>query len=118
MKKYIPIIIITVITVILVTIISKMLGVEGASGIIGGVVGGVIGRVFGCFLPNTLVSMSDGSKKKIIDIELKDNVAIGGFVFATGKFLVNDIYDYKGIKVSGSHLVNEKGNWFCEFTKK
>ena len=55
--------------------------------------------------------MKDGSKKKIIDIELKDNVAIGGFVFATGKFLVNDIYDYKGLKVSGSHLVNEKGNW-------
>ena len=80
-------------------------------GPVGGVVGGVIGKVIGCFLPNTLVSMSDGSKKKIIDIELKDNVAIGGFVFATGKFLVNDIYDYKGIKVSGSHLVNEKGNW-------
>ena len=80
-------------------------------GPVGGVVGGVIGKVIGCFLPNTLVSMSDGSKKKIIDIELKDNVAIGGFVFATCKFLVNDIYDYKGVKVSGSHLVNEKGNW-------
>ena len=80
-------------------------------GPVGGVVGGVIGKVFGCFLPDTLVSMKDGSKKKIINIELKDNVAIGGFVFATGKFLVNDIYDYKGIKVSGSHLVNEKGNW-------
>ena len=80
-------------------------------GPVGGVVGGVIGKVFGCFLPDTLVSMADGSKKKIIDIELKDNVAIGGFVFATGKFLVNDIYDYKGIKVSGSHLVNENKNW-------
>ena len=80
-------------------------------GPVGGVVGGVIGKVFGCFLPDTLISMTDGSKKKIIDIELKDNVAIGGFVFATGKFLVNDIYDYKNIKVSGSHLVNENGNW-------
>jgi hypothetical protein len=95
---------------------STAAGVGSAIGMavggpVGGVVGGVIGKVIGCFLPNTLVSMSDGSKKKIIDIELKDNVAIGGFVFATGKFLVNDIYDYKGIKVSGSHLVNEKGNW-------
>ena len=80
-------------------------------GPVGGVVGGVIGKVFGCFLPDTLISMADGSKKKIIDIELKDDVAIGGFVFATGKFLVNDIYDYKNIKVSGSHLVNENGNW-------
>ena len=80
-------------------------------GPVGGVVGGVIGKVIGCFLPDTLISMNDGSKKKIIDIELKDNVAVGGFVFATGKFLVNDIYDYKGVKVSGSHLVSEKGNW-------
>ena len=80
-------------------------------GPVGGVVGGVIGKVIGCFLPDTEITMADGSKKKIIDIELKDNVAIGGIVFATGKFLVNDIYDYKGIKVSGSHLVNEKGNW-------
>ena len=79
-------------------------------GPVGGVVGGVIGKVIGCFLPNTLVSMSDGSKKKIIDIDIRDNIKIGGFVFATGKFLVNDIYDYKGVKVSGSHLVNEKGN--------
>jgi hypothetical protein len=95
---------------------NRAAGVGSAVGMavggpVGGVVGGVIGKVFGCFLPDTLVSMTDGSKKKIIDIELKDNVAIGGFVFATGKFLVNDIYDYKGIKVSGSHLVNEKGNW-------
>jgi len=95
---------------------NRAAGVGSAIGMavggpVGGVVGGAIGRVIGCFLPNTLVSMADGSKKKIIDIELKDDVAIGGFVFATGKFLVNDIYDYKGVKVSGSHLVNEKGNW-------
>ena len=95
---------------------SQMAGAGAAIGTavggpVGGVVGGVIGKVIGCFLPDTLISMNDGSKKKIIDIELKDNVAVGGFVFATGKFLVNDIYDYKGVKVSGSHLVNEKGNW-------
>ena len=49
MKKYIPIIIITAITAILVTIISKMLGVEGASGIVGGVVGGVVGALSGTY---------------------------------------------------------------------
>ena len=95
---------------------NRAAGVGSAVGMavggpVGGVVGGVIGRVVGCFLPDTLISMADGSKKKIIDIELKDNIAVGGFVFATGKFLVNDLYDYKGVKVSGSHLVNEKGNW-------
>jgi len=80
-------------------------------GPVGGVIGGVIGGVVGCFLPNTLITMADDSKKKIIDIDIRDNIKIGGFVFATGKFLVNDIYDYKGIKVSGSHLVQENGNW-------
>ena len=95
---------------------NRAAGVGSAVGMavggpVGAVAGGVIGRVVGCFLPDTLISMADGSKKKIIDIELKDNIAVGGFVFATGKFLVNDLYDYKGVKVSGSHLVNEKGNW-------
>ena len=80
-------------------------------GPVGGVVGGIIGGVIGCFLPDTLITMADDSKKKIIDIDIRDNIKIGGFVFATGKFLVNDIYDYKGIKVSGSHLVQENGNW-------
>ena len=80
-------------------------------GPIGGVVGSVIGGVLGCFLPDTLITMADDSKKRIIDIDIRDNIKIGGFVFATGKFLVNDIYDYKGIKVSGSHLVQENGNW-------
>ena len=82
-----------------------------AFGPVGGVVGSVIGGILGCFLPDTLITMADNSKKKIIDIDIRDNIKIGGFVFATGKFLVNDIYDYKGIKVSGSHLVQENGNW-------
>ena len=80
-------------------------------GPVGGVIGGVLGGVVGCFLPDTLITMANNSKKKIIDIDIRDNIKIGGFVFATGKFLVNDIYDYKGIKVSGSHLVQENGNW-------
>ena len=77
-------------------------------GVIGGTIGGAIG---GCFLPDTLVTMANGSTKKIIDINLKDNIAIGGRVFATGQFLVNNLYNYKGVKVSGSHLVNENNKW-------
>jgi hypothetical protein len=65
----------------------------------------------GCFLKGTLVTMSDGSKKEIQEIDLGDEVAIGGKVFATGKFLVNNLHDYKGIKVSGSHMVNENNKW-------
>ena len=63
----------------------------------------------GCFLAGTLVTMADGSTKPIEEIDLKDEVAVGGYVFAAGKFLVNNLYDYKGIKVAGSHMVKEDG---------
>jgi len=80
-------------------------------GPIGGVIGGAIGGIVGCFLPNTEITMADGSKKKIINIELKDNIKVGGNVFATAKFLITNLYDYKGVKVSGSHMVNENNKW-------
>jgi len=64
-----------------------------------------------CFLPDTLVTMANGSVKKIIDVDIGDEVAVGGKVFATGKFLNDELYDYKGVKVSGSHMVNEDGVW-------
>ena len=80
-------------------------------GPVGGVVGGVIGSVFGCFLPNTKVTMLDGTTKNIIDINLNDNIEIGGRVFAHAKFLITNLYDYKGVKVSGSHMVNEDNKW-------
>ena len=76
-----------------------------------GIGGGGGGGGDGCFLKGTLVTMLDGSKKEIEKIDLGDEVAKGGKVFATGKFLVNNLYDYRGIKVSGSHMVFEEGNW-------
>ena len=82
-----------------------------AGGPIGAVVGGVIGGILGCFSSDTLVTMADNTTKPIIDIDLKDQIAVGGFVFALGKFLINDLYDYKGVKVSGTHMVNEEGIW-------
>ena len=77
----------------------------------GAIAGGVIGSVFGCFLPNTKVTMLDGTTKNIIDINLNDNISIGGRVFAHAKFLITNLYDYKGVKVSGSHMVNEDNKW-------
>lgn len=65
----------------------------------------------GCFLAGTMVSMADGTKKAIETIDLGEHLAIGGMVFAVGRFLVEDLYDYNGIKVSGSHMVLENGNW-------
>ena len=65
----------------------------------------------GCFIKGTLVTMLNGSTKAIEKIDLGDNVAKGGKVFAVGRFLINNLYDYKGIKVSGSHMVNEDAKW-------
>jgi len=65
----------------------------------------------GCFIKGTLITMFDGSKKPVEQVDLGDNVAIGGNVFAVGKFLNTELYDYKGIKVSGSHMINEDGTW-------
>jgi len=65
----------------------------------------------GCFIKGTLITMFDGSKKPVEKVDLGDNVAIGGKVFAVGRFLNTELYDYKGIKVSGSHMVNEDGTW-------
>jgi len=64
-----------------------------------------------CFLAGTLISMADGTKKEVEKIDLGDVVEVGGKVFATGKFLTEDLHDYKGIKVSGSHMVNENNKW-------
>ena len=55
--------------------------------------------------------MADGSTKAVEQVDLGDNVAKGGKVFATGKFLVDNLHDYKGIKVSGSHTVKEDNKW-------
>jgi len=65
----------------------------------------------GCFVKGTLVTMADGSTKPIEQVDLGDEVAEGGSVFAVGRFLNTELYDYKGIKVSGSHMVNEDGVW-------
>ena len=73
--------------------------------------GGGGGGGGGCFLKGTQVTMADGSTKAIEQVDLGDNVAKGGKVFATGKFLVENLHDYKGIKVSGSHMVSEDDNW-------
>ena len=65
----------------------------------------------GCFLAGTPITMSDGTTKPVELVDLRDEVAVGGYVFATGKFIIDNLYDYKGIKVSGLHMVKEDGKW-------
>jgi len=69
------------------------------------------GNPDGCFAKGTLITMQDGSKKPVEQVDIGDEVAVGGFVFAAGRFLIDNLYDYEGIKVSGTHMVNEDGLW-------
>jgi hypothetical protein len=65
----------------------------------------------GCFVAGTPITMADGTTKPVELVDLRDEVAVGGYVFATGKFIIDNLYDYKGIKVSGLHMVKEDGRW-------
>ena len=79
---------------------------EGSSSSGGGGTGGG-----GCFIAGTMISMHDGSLKPVELVDIGDTVSVGGKVFATGKFLIENLYDYNGIQVSGTHMVKEDGAW-------
>ena len=63
----------------------------GGGGSSGG--GGGGGGGSGCFLKGTLITMFDGTRKPVEQVDLGNEVAIGGKVFATGKFLVKNLHD-------------------------
>ena len=64
-----------------------------------------------CFDPSTLIQMADSSTKKIKDIQLGDNTK-GGEVTGVFQFKATDeIHDYKGVTVAGSHYVKEDGRF-------
>ena len=77
----------------------------------GGSSSGTPGSGGGCFVAGTPITMADGTTKPVEQVDLRDEVAVGGYVFATGKFIIDNLYEYKGIKVSGEHMVKENGNW-------
>ena len=64
-----------------------------------------------CFDPSTPIQMADGSEKKIKEIQLGDNTK-GGEVTGVFQFKAADeIHDYKGVTVAGSHFVKEDGRF-------
>ena len=64
-----------------------------------------------CFDPNTPVQMADGSEKKIKNIQLGDETK-GGEVTGVFQFKAADeIHNYKGVTVAGSHYVKEDGKF-------
>ena len=64
-----------------------------------------------CFDPSTLIQMANGSTKKIKDIQLGDTTK-GGEVTGVFQFKATDeIHDYRGVTVAGSHYVKEDGRF-------
>lgn len=70
----------------------------------------VVRQVF-CFAAGTPITMEDGTKKPIEDVAIFDKCDKGGMVDGTGVVLSYDVYDYKGVKVTGSHAVYEDDKW-------
>tara|TARA_R110000824_G_scaffold365415_1_gene553925 strand:+ start:442 stop:2526 length:2085 start_codon:yes stop_codon:yes gene_type:complete len=64
-----------------------------------------------CFDPSTPIQMADGSNKKIKNIQLGDDTK-GGEVTGVFQFKAADeIHNYKGVTVAGSHYVKEDGEF-------
>ena len=66
----------------------------------------------GCFAKGTPVLMGNGSTKAVENISLGD-ITAGGKVTAVMQFQVKkgEMYDYKGVTVTGCHPVNDHGIW-------
>jgi len=76
-----------------------------------GTIGGVL-RFFTCFDPNTEID-TDNSTIKIKNIKVGDILKNNTEVIGILKLRSNgvDMYNYKDIIVSGSHLINEDNKW-------
>lgn len=67
----------------------------------------------GCFAKGTPVTMADGTTKPIEELALGDTT-LGGVVTGVMQFQMphdGDMYDHKGILVSGCHTLNDEGVW-------
>lgn len=82
---------------------------QAAQNAVSNIVSG-IGSIF-CYGAGTKIKMKNGSFKAVEKLQLGDEVYYGGKVTATGKALEDDIYDYLGCKVTGSHSVFENGKF-------
>ena len=64
----------------------------------------------GCFVKGTMIEMADGTEKEITTITVGE-LTKGGVVEAKLEFMPTQIYNYKGVEVSGSHLVMENNQF-------
>ena len=59
-----------------------------------------------CFVPETLIEMADGSQKSIGKVQVGE-ITKGGKVERVSYAKADDMYSYRGVRVSGGHAVHE-----------
>lgn len=65
-----------------------------------------------CFAAESFFVMADNTTKAVEDIKLGDNMKDGGVVYSIRQsFIDEDVFNYGGVTVTGSHAVNEDGQW-------
>jgi hypothetical protein len=91
---------------LIMSVIAVLISVMAVfAGVIGSEINGMAGGF--CFAGGTTVHMADGSLKSISEVKLGDILHNNSVVRGTLKFSGKDVelFNYKGIKVSGEHLV-------------
>ena len=64
-----------------------------------------------CFAKDVMVEMADGTRKAVQDLRIGDITLEGGPVLGVGQVMVDELYEYKGTQVTGSHAALEDGKW-------
>ena len=68
-----------------------------------------------CFDEDTLITMNDGTEKRIVDIRVGEKLADDNEVTACMKVETkgSELYNLHGVTVSDSHIVLYKDKWIC-----
>lgn len=82
----------------------------GVLGSVGSILANPVNAIF-CFTADTEICMADGKYKKVKDLKLDDEVALGGKITAIGESRTDDLYDVNGVRVSGGHAIFYNGKW-------
>lgn len=89
---------------------KKLTGSSKAGRAAAAALSGGLSEVF-CFAAGTPITMEDGTTKPVEQVDLFDSCKIGGIVNGKGVVLTEELYDYRGVNVTGSHAVYEDRKW-------
>jgi hypothetical protein len=89
-------------------LIMTTIGIVATTALAGAV--GGMASTFGCFAPETQITLADGSKKPISAATIGDILIDGSVVTAVLEFANNEpLYDVSGVFVTGGHIVYKNG---------